>query len=130
MGYRIRKRRSSEQTLQEWYASWLTQNGILFCASAGGMRTSLYTAVKMKRAGYKKGFPDIFIYEPKNNHPGMAIELKCGAYPTAEQRKWKEDLEDRGYYAIIMPPGFDYVQAQGFLKQVTKEYLGCELTVN
>jgi len=35
----------------------------LYCASAGGVRTSIKQAIKMKRTGYVKGFPDLFIYE-------------------------------------------------------------------
>ena len=45
----------------------------LYCASAGGMRTSYLQAIKMKRTGYVKGFPDLFIYEPNQDFHGLAI---------------------------------------------------------
>ncbi len=48
----------------------------LYCASAGGMRTSYLQAIKMKRTGYVKGFPDLFIYEPRGEFHGLAIEMK------------------------------------------------------
>ena len=68
----------SEYTIQksicellDWKAPWL-----LYCASAGGVRTSLVEARRMKLTGYKKGFPDLFFYEPRQGFNGLAIELK------------------------------------------------------
>ena len=54
----------------------LSYPNALYCASAGGMRTSFLQAVKMKRTGYVKGFPDLFIYEPRGSFYGLAIEMK------------------------------------------------------
>ena len=52
----------SEYTIQksicellDWKAPWL-----LYCASAGGVRTSSGGSQRMKLTGYKKGFPDLF----------------------------------------------------------------------
>jgi hypothetical protein len=56
----------------------------------------------MKATGYKKGFPDLFFYEPRQGFNGLAIELKKpGGSPTPHQRQWKADLEARGYKAVI-----------------------------
>jgi hypothetical protein len=75
---------------------------ILYCASAGGVRTSMSQAIKMKATGYVKGFPDLFIYEPLKGFNGLAIELKVkGNYPTKEQKSWAVELNDRGYKACI-----------------------------
>ncbi len=49
---------------------------IFFNGSAGGMRTYLSVAKRMKATGYKAGFPDLFIYEARNGYHGLAIELK------------------------------------------------------
>ena len=75
----------------------------LYCASAGGMRTSYLQAIKMKRTGYVKGFPDLFIYEPRNEYKGLAIEMKKekGGVASPEQKRWQEQLRNRGYASYI-----------------------------
>lgn len=70
----------------------------LFTASAGGMRTSIGTAVKMKRAGYKKGCPDILVFEPRDTMHGAFLELKRpGGRSTPEQETFVRSLQERGY---------------------------------
>ena len=75
----------------------------LYCASAGGMRTSYLQAIKMKRTGYVKGFPDLFIYEPNQDYYGLAIEMKKekGGVASPEQKSWQEQLRNRGYASYI-----------------------------
>jgi hypothetical protein len=75
----------------------------LYCASAGGMRTSYLQAIKMKRTGYVKGFPDLFIYEPNQDFHGLAIEMKKekGGVASPEQKLWQEQLRNRGYASYI-----------------------------
>ena len=75
----------------------------LYCASAGGMRTSYLQAIKMKRTGYVKGFPDLFIYEPRNEYNGLAIEMKKekGGVASPEQKRWQDQLRNRGYASYI-----------------------------
>ena len=75
----------------------------LYCASAGGMRTSYLQAIKMKRTGYVKGFPDLFIYEPRGEYHGLAIEMKKekGGVASPEQKRWQELLRNRGYASYI-----------------------------
>jgi hypothetical protein len=115
--------RQLEQKLQERFAVYLTGRGVLYCASAGGMRVSLGTAVKMKRAGYKKGFPDIFIYESRGGFHGMAIEVKCGTRTSLEQKWWQAELTKRGYYSIIVPAKLDFWKAEEFLEREVSTYL-------
>ena len=81
---------------------------MLYCASAGGMRTSLSVAKKMKASGYVKGFPDLQIMHPTMKHHGMFIELKADkkCYASKEQKEWVEKLNERGYYAVVCK-GFD-----------------------
>jgi VRR-NUC domain len=79
----------------------------LYCASAGGMRTSYSQAARMKMTGYKRGFPDLAIYEPRNGYHGLFLELKKeGGYPSPEQKAWIEELTKRGYSAYICT-GYD-----------------------
>ena len=76
----------------------LTHNTRTSCgASAGGARTSMREAV-LKETGYKKGFPDVFIYEPRGGHHGLSIELKRekGGRVSASQKEWKERLRRVG----------------------------------
>lgn len=112
-----------EQKLQEWFVTYLNGLGVLFCSSAAGARTSIGTAVKLKRSGLKKGFPDIGIFEPRGSYHGMFIEVKLGTYPNREQKEWQQELTKRGYYALIMPGNLEYHQACVWLENETKKYL-------
>ena len=75
----------------------------LYCASAGGMWTSDSQRIKMARTGYVKGFPDLFIYEPRGEYHGLAIEMKKvkGSKIEPEQVQWQEQLRNRGYASYI-----------------------------
>ena len=82
-------------------------SGIFFNGSAGGMRTFYSVAKKMKATGYKAGFPDIFIYEPRGVYHGLAIELKVkGNYASKKQKEVLQKLRDKGYMAEVCT-GFD-----------------------
>jgi hypothetical protein len=95
----------SEANQQELVIKYLrlAYPNLLYCASAGGMRTSYLQAIKMKRTGYVKGFPDLFIYEPRNEYNGLAIEMKKekGGVASPEQKRWQEQLRNRGYASYI-----------------------------
>jgi len=95
----------SESNQQELVIKYLrlAYPDALYCASAGGMRTSYLQAIKMKRTGYVKGFPDLFIYEPRNEYNGLAIEMKKekGGVASPEQKRWQEQLRNRGYASYI-----------------------------
>jgi hypothetical protein len=95
----------SESNQQEIVINYikLAYPDVLYCASAGGMRTSYLQAIKMKRTGYVKGFPDLFIYEPRGQFFGLAIEMKKekGGVASPEQKRWQEQLRNRGYCSYI-----------------------------
>ncbi len=84
----------------------------LYCASAGGMRTSYLQAIKMKRTGYVKGFPDLFIYEPRGDFHGLAIEMKKvkGSKIEPEQIEWQYKLRNRGYCSYICKGSEDAIK--------------------
>ena len=72
----------------------------LYCASAGGVRTSMKQAIKMKATGYVKGVPDLQIFEPMNNYHGLLIEIKdIKGVVSKEQKEWIKELNKRGYFA-------------------------------
>jgi len=102
-------RKESELQLQIAVVRYLQMQPreILFNGSAGGIRTSMSQAKKMKASGYRKGWPDLLIMEPRGEFHGLAIELKVkGNYPSAEQKKVIQDLKERGYWAEVAT-GFD-----------------------
>lgn len=75
---------------------------ILFCATVGGARMSISEAKKIKRAGYRKGVPDVIFYEPRNGYHGLAIEIKRkGGRVSPHQKQWVLDLQRRGYHAEV-----------------------------
>ena len=49
---------------------------VIYCASAGGVRTSRNQGKKMKMNGYVKGFPDLQICEPRGIYHGLFLEIK------------------------------------------------------
>ncbi len=90
----------------------------LYCATAGGMKTSYTQAARMKATGYVRGVPDLLIFEPRGSFHGLFIEVKKDEkqYPTKEQKEWVIELNKRGYSAYICK-GFDHA------KNVIDEYL-------
>jgi len=107
------------------FARWLDSKNILFCASAGGMRSSAKTGAKMKKMGYKKGFPDIFIYRASRGCYGLSIELKVkGGTKSFEQKSWKACLITNGYQALIMPTTLNVEDGLEWLKEAVNQYLG------
>tara|TARA_R110000787_G_scaffold69790_1_gene155205 strand:+ start:20158 stop:20514 length:357 start_codon:yes stop_codon:yes gene_type:complete len=96
------KNRQDELKIQIAVVNWIKSNfpEIRYCASSGGMRTSLSVAKKMKASGYVKGFPDLFLYHPTMKHNGLAIELKTMTGKLSpHQKEWITDLNSRGYFA-------------------------------
>ena len=94
----------SEDTIQEKTVEYLRWQypKVKYCASLGGIRTGYKQAVKAKRTGYVKGFPDMQLLEARGGYFGMFIEIKTHkGYPTSHQKEWIEALNDRGYYAIV-----------------------------
>lgn len=74
-----------------------------FCASSGGLRTSMAQAIKNKLAGYSKGYPDIHFPLQKNGYAGLFIEIKKtkGGTKSAEQKEWVGYLNAQGYMAVF-----------------------------
>lgn len=74
----------------------------LYSATVGGVRVAMHTAVRMKQAGYKKGIPDLLIFEPRNGYTGLAVEVKTlKGRPSEHQKMWIQKLRDRGWKAEI-----------------------------
>ena len=74
----------------------------LYSSTVGGVRVAMGTAIKMKQAGYKKGIPDLLIFEPRNGYIGLAIEVKTAVGRASDhQKEWQRKLQERGWRAEI-----------------------------
>jgi hypothetical protein len=101
--------KNEESNIQKAVIKWINLKypNLLYCATVGGVRTSFKQAILMKQTGYRKGVPDLLIFEPLNNYHGLAVEIKTlKGRPSKHQKKWIEDLNKRKYYAKITR-GFD-----------------------
>lgn len=101
---------------------------VKYCASLGGIRTGYKQAVKAKRTGYIKGFPDLQILEARGGYFGMFLEIKTKkGYPTTEQKEWIEALNKRGYYAVIAK-GLENIfdEIDDYLGKDETKYCYCE----
>lgn len=108
-----RRRKRTEADLQEAVCRYIRHQypDVFFNGSAGGVRTSLSQGKLMKRTGYQKGFPDLFLYEPRGEWHGLAIELKMEkGRATKEQEQVLQELRARGYAADVAK-GFDEAKA-------------------
>ena len=103
----------TEDVEQKIVALYLALKGYLYCASAGGVRTSIKQAIKMKATGYVSGVPDMAIYEPRGNYHGLFIELKRskGGTTSPAQKEWIEQLNKRGYKAIVCKGAYEAIKA-------------------
>ena len=102
-----------EYQLQKAVCKYLDLNNILYCGSMGGQYQVFKSQrIKSKQTGYKKGFPDLAIFEPKVVNPkfdpfmyfyGLFLEVKTKkGRPTKEQLWWRNELNKRGYVAEIV----------------------------
>lgn len=66
-----------------------------------GKRTVSY-AERLKRAGMRPGFPDLFIPLAREGFHGLFVEMKYGkGKTTAEQEAWLTLLGENGYRAVV-----------------------------
>ena len=94
----------SEERLQAAVIKYiqLQYPSIRYCASLGGIYTGIRQAVKAKKTGYSRGFPDLQITEARGGWFGLFIEIKTDkGRATRVQKEWVKDLNERGYYAAI-----------------------------
>ena len=96
-----------EYQLQKAVCKYLDLQGYLYCATMGGQYQKYHSQRnKAKATGYKRGFPDLFIYEiskiGKKIYCGLAIELKVGYNkPTEHQWFWINLLRKKEYIAEV-----------------------------
>ena len=93
-----------EHEIQSAIVLYLKSIKVLFTSSvAGHITPNRFQKMRMARAGYIAGTPDLFIFAARKGYHGMALEVKAGRYPTDEQKQWQSALIAAGWYAVIMP---------------------------
>lgn len=80
---------------------------VLFTIAPAGQKRGtriqrIIAGAEAKRMGYRKGCPDILIFERNKEYSGLFIEVKTmiGA-KKPEQKEFVQMLLDRGYYACF-----------------------------
>lgn len=92
----------SEAQEQQRVVEYLEWKGLCYVHTPNEGKRNPVTGNILKRMGMKKGFPDLFIYEPVGGYHGLSIEMKSLiGKPTAEQLNWLGELKQRGYAAYI-----------------------------
>ncbi len=105
----------TEQKEQEAVFAWARNLNVLrarpelemLISTQPGLRTNIGAAMKAKRAGMPRGFPDLALFVPKAIvegleiawHHGLLVELKRtkGGVVSAEQLAWGTVLRKQGY---------------------------------
>lgn len=91
-----------EDRLQKAVATYLDALGVLWCHVANERKTSPISGRRLKEKGVKPGVPDVLVFEPRGDHPGLALELKApGGRLTPSQRDWLLNLEACGWKAQV-----------------------------
>lgn len=100
--------RRSEETEQITLIDWCNINickypelSLIYHIPNGGQRNKS-EAARLKRAGVKRGVPDLCLPVPRKNYHGLYIEMKYGNGRTSkEQKEWIQQLNKNGYYAVV-----------------------------
>lgn len=91
----------TEQQEAETFVAYLELKGYMFHHGNDNMySTSWGQRMKMKRAGFRKGFPD-FIIIVKNKLVFIELKRVKGGVVSDEQRQWLEALIETGAWAKI-----------------------------
>lgn len=97
----------TEQEEQEALIRWCDNHPdrriSLIYSHLNGLRASIGAVMKAKKAGARKGIPDLFLPVPYGQYHGLYIEMKRikGGKLYPEQKEWLKDLSDLGYMAVI-----------------------------
>lgn len=74
----------------------------LWCGTTAFIKLNAKQAMLNKRFGYRKGYPDLLIFEPSGKYIGLAIEFKSErGRQSKEQKWWQEQLEKRGWMYVV-----------------------------
>lgn len=112
-----------EQDEQIAFVEWCRLKGIIVHHSGneigGSTKAMKLRAIKMKRMGTSKGFPDLLVFVPIKGATGevdsyqpLAIEMKRQKYSTTskEQKEWLEILEMAGIPSRVCKGAGDAIE--------------------
>ena len=85
----------------------------LLNGSLNGVRLNIGQAVKAKRCGEKRGYPDISLPVARKGYHALFIELKKkkGGVVSPKQKEWILRLSQAGYRAVVCR-GFGAAKAE------------------
>jgi hypothetical protein len=92
---------------QETVAQWLDLHKVFYNISISGAFLHPATFNRLKRMGYKRGLPDVIIFDPppayNGKFKGVALEMKRrkGGIVSDEQRTWLEKLANLGWLSYV-----------------------------
>jgi hypothetical protein len=114
---------ASEAILQQQVCDYLRLQypNVMFRSDfASGMKLSIGQATKHKRLQSGKGYPDLFIIEPRGGYSGLFIELKdTPIYKRDGSLRASEHLaEQQACHDILVDKGFAACFAVGFDESV------------
>src|SRR3990167_6540321 len=97
----MRQEEAREQMLVVQYVR-NTYPNVLFTSALGGIKTTIGQAVKLKRLGYRRSWPDLTFLEPRGPYHGLLIELKKtgGRLDDKDQKAFLLAANARGYKAV------------------------------
>lgn len=106
---RKRPHKQEETGIQIALVNWLFVNHphVLFTSALGGIKTTIGQAVKLKRMGYRRGFPDLLIFEARGIYHGLLIELKTKTGVLSPFQKEIAHLLMQRDYRVATCFGFD-----------------------
>jgi hypothetical protein len=93
-----------QKALFEW-AAWLTPSypelRLLHAIPNGGYRM-VWTGVRLKEEGVRRGVPDVCLPVARQGKHGLFIELKAQRGKVRdEQKEWLAALNEQGYLAVV-----------------------------
>ena len=109
MAPKITEEQHQEQLCQWW--AWACKKykkpqRLLFHPPSEGVRSVIFAA-RLKKVGWRAGFPDLQFLVPSERYHGLFIEMKAlHGKPTKEQLETLSDLRTQGYAACLCY-GFD-----------------------
>lgn len=94
----------------------------LFTIAPSGMKLPISVAVRLKLMGYRKGTPDILIFEARKGFHGLFIEMKKlkGGKKEDSQKEFRQLAIDRGYKSV-------FVEGSQLAIDIIEDYLGPSL---
>lgn len=113
---------AEQVALCDWWRPYARTHGIpeslLFAIPNGGRRDKI-TGARLKAEGVRAGVPDMFLAVPRQNAPGLFLELKKqkGGRVSENQKTMHEALSQAGYPVCIC-------RGWGEAKRAIEDYIG------